>query len=217
MVGPVRTDAHISLARTRVRGGELGRHLARRLESGRVFAVSSGIGLPRTWGLSTATALDGFERGLEGSKGQSPEQRLRAGFTEARSALADACDHLVERLLPDATLVGMILDAGQLHVMSVGAGRVYIQRGGRPQRLTAREEENGGLLRSRPSICSTPVEPHDLVLAGSVTAFSMSSIARVVSVLSSDQETAASVLSSILTEPAAKAGVGAAAVALRVR
>ncbi|MFK7987873.1 MAG: hypothetical protein AB8I08_17780 [Sandaracinaceae bacterium] len=212
----MRTDGHISIARTRVRAGELSRHVARRFDHGRAYAVSSGIGLPRTWGLSTVVAIEGFERGLAGATGD-PASRLRTAFSEARDALADACDNLVERLLPDATLVGMVIDDGHLHVMSVGAGRVYIQRGGRPQRLTAREEENGGLLRSRPSICSTPVEPGDLVLAGSVTAFSMSSIARVVSVINSDPMTQASVLAKLLTDPAGKAGVGAAAVATRVR
>lgn len=212
----MRTDAHISLAKANVRKGQLSRHLARRFEGGRAFAVSSGLGLPRTWGLSTKHALDGFEHSLVDSKGAEPSGRLQDAVSAARSAVAKACDSLVERILPDATLVGLILSEGQLHVMSVGPGRVYLQRGGTPKRLTAREEEHTGLLRARPSICSTPVEPGDLVLAGSVTAFSMSSIAKAVSVLTADPSTPPSVLGSLLTDPAAKAGVGAAAVVLRV-
>jgi hypothetical protein len=102
--------------------------------------------------------------------------------------------------------------------MAAGAGRVYLQRSGQPKRLTSREESSSaGLLRARPSVCSTPVEPGDLVLAGSVTAFSTSSIAKAISVLASDPDTSPAVLASLLTEPAASAGVGAAAVVLRVR
>lgn len=213
----MRADAHISIARADVRQGALTRHVARRLDAGRTYAVATGLGLPRTWGISTAAVLAGFEKGLEESKGSEPGQRLKQSISQARASLAEHCDRLVERILPDATLVALMLADGQLHVMSVGAGRVYVQRSGRPQRLTAREESNTGLLRARPSVCATPIEPGDLVLAGSVTAFSMSSIAKAMSVLSADPDTAPSVLASLLTEPAGKAGVGAAAVVLRVR
>lgn len=217
----MRADGHISVARADVRSGELTRHVARRYESGRVYAVSSGLGLPRTWSLSTGAALGGLEEALMESEAaggtESPTDRLKAMVDRARNALADQCDCLVERVLPDATLVALMLADGQLHVMSVGPGRVYIQRAGRPKRLTSRDDGGGGLLRARPSVCSTPLEPGDLVLAGSVTAFSMSSIAKAMSVLSADPDTAPAILASLLTEPAAKAGVGAAAVVLRVR
>jgi hypothetical protein len=214
----VRADGHISIARADVRSGELTRHVARRYESGRVYAVSTGLGLPRTWHISTSAAFSGLEKAMsaDGADG-SPTERLKAMINQARTALADQCDCLVERMLPDATLAVLMLEDGQLHVMSVGPGRVYIQRAGRPKRLTSRDDVKGGLLRARPSVCSTPLEPGDLVLAGSVTAFSMSSIAKAMSVLTADPETAPAILASLLTEPAAKAGVGAAAVVLRVR
>ena len=212
----MRTDAHISITRADVRSGHLTRHQARRFEAGRAYAVSSGLGFPRTWGISTRAVLDGFEGGLARTKGDEAPARLRAATKEARATLALRCDNLIERLLPDATLVGLLLWHGELHVMSAGRGRVYVQRQGRPQRLTAREEDGGGLLRSRPSISSTRVEPGDLVLAGSVTAFSVSSIARAVSVLNEDPRTPPAVLGNLLTEPAGKAGVGAAAVVLRI-
>lgn len=212
----MRTDAHISVARADLRGGELTRHTARRYESGRCFAVSTGLGLPRTWALSIDATLEGFERGLTGSVGVAPEERLRLAVTEARASLAHWCDHLIERLLPDATLAALLLADGHLHVMSAGPGRVYIQRAGRPKRLTGREESQGGLLRARPSVCSAPLEPGDLVLAGSATAFSMSAIAKAMSVLSAAPDTPPAVLASLLTEPATKAGVGAAAIVLRI-
>ncbi|MCA9606480.1 MAG: hypothetical protein KC619_12830 [Myxococcales bacterium] len=214
----MRADAHISMARADVRMGQLSRHVAEKFEGGRAYAVTTGLGLPRTWCLSTAAVLAGFGKGLaETTNVTDASQRLRSATSEARAALAATCDNLVERVLPDATLVALLLSEGSLHVMSAGPGRVYVQREGRPKRLTARDEQKGGLLKARPSICSTPVEPGDLVLAGSVTAFSVSSIARAVSVLNEDPSTAPSVLGSLLIEPAGRAGVGAAAIVLRVR
>lgn len=214
----MRTDAHISVTRADVRLGQLTRHVAEPFESDRAFAVSSGLGLPRTWSLSTAAVMRGIAAGLADSAGRGDAgARLRSATSGARGELARTCDNLVERVLPDATLVALLLEEGSLHVMSAGPGRVYVQRNGRPKRLTARDEQRGGLLSARPSICSTPLEPGDLVLAGSVTAFSMSSIAKAVSVLNEDPNTAPAVLGNLLTEPAGKAGVGAAAVVLRVR
>lgn len=213
----MRADGHISIARTDVRDGELTRHVARRFDSGRAYAIATGLGMPRTWGISTGAVMEGFAHGLEETKSADAGERLKAAVSRARAAVAEHCDRLVERLLPDATLVALVLGEGELHVMSVGPGRVYIQRSGRPKRLTARDEESGGILRARPAVCTTPLEPGDLVLAGSVTAFSMSSIAKAMSVLDQDADTAPAVLASLLTEPAAKAGVGAAAVVLRVR
>ncbi len=213
----MRADGHISIARTDVRGGELTRHCARRYESGRAFSVTTGLGMPRTWAISTAAVNEGFERALADNEGVGPAERLTRAVNGAREALVDRCDHLVERILPDATLVALLLAEGELHVMSAGTGRVYLQRSGPPKRLTSRDDEASGLLRARPTICSTRVEPGDLVLAGSITAFSTSSIARAMSVLGTAPDTSPSVLASLLTEPAAKAGVGAAAIVLRIR
>lgn len=212
----MRAEAHISIARADVRGGQLTRHTARRFGSGRVYAISTALGMPRTWHGSTTAVLDGLEQALNSGVSGSSAEALERLVQHARNALADWCDCLVERTVPDATLIALMLANDQLHIMSVGPGRVYLQRGGRPQRLTSRKECSGGLLRARPSVCSTPVQPGDLILAGSVTAFSMTSIAKAMSVLSADPNTAPPVLATLLTEPAAKAGVGAAAVALRI-
>ena len=72
------------------------------------------------------------------------------------------------------------------------------------------------MLRSAVSHCHVPVEPGDLVMMGSVSAFSMRAISQVVSVLAADPKTAASVIASVLTDPAGQAGVGAAAVVVRI-
>lgn len=209
--------ASLRVARTDVRLGTLARHEVRVLADGAVYAVATGLGLPRTWSLACQAALDGFAAGLgQGLDATNGVERLRSGVASARSALARRCDDLVERMLPDASLIAVLLGDGQLHVLSVGPGRVYIQRSGRPQRLTSRDEAPGGLLRAQPSQCSAPVRSGDLVLAGSLTAFSMSAIAEAVVLLSQDRMVEPKELARLLTAPAAKAGVGAAAMVLRI-
>lgn len=214
----MRTESHISLTRTTVREGEIARHAAIRLEGGRSFCVATGLGLPRTWPLATRAILEGFEAGLDETRSKGPHGSGRALHCSerARAALADACDNLVERTLPDAAFVGLILEHGDLHVVSAGTIRAYLHRKGKPQRLTPREEPSGGVLRSAVSHCHVVLEPGDLVMMGSVSAFSMRAISQVVSVLSSDPKTAPSVIASVLTDPAGQAGVGAAAAVVRV-
>src|SRR5690606_29061834 len=114
--------AHISIAKTDVRNGHLSRHVARRYEAGKAYAVATGLGLPRTWSLATNAALSGFERGLFDTKSGDALERLKTSVNLARSALADQCDCLVERVLPDSTLVALLFSGGELHVMSAGPG-----------------------------------------------------------------------------------------------
>jgi hypothetical protein len=215
----LRTESHISITRTSVREGELARHAGARLEGGRAFAVATGLGWPRTWSIATTAILRGFESGLEETRGKGPHGAGRALHCaeRARVSLAEACDQLVERQLPDAAFVALLFDQGELHVVSAGPIRAYLHRKGKPQRLTPREEPAGGVLRSAVSHCNLSLEPGDLVMMGSVSAFSMRSISQVVTVLQSDPKTAPSVIASVLTDPAGQAGVGAAAAVLRVQ
>jgi hypothetical protein len=214
----VRTDSHLSVVKAQVREGHLSRHAAVRFEIGRVFAVVTGLGLPRTWQYAMNALIEGFERGLEETKGQERlgSERLLVVADRARSQLAEACDHLVERNLPDVAFAALSVDRGELHVVSAGAVRVYLQRAGKPQRLTPRDEAPGGILRSRVAHCGAPLEPGDLVLAGSATAFSVRAIAQVVTVLQQDPRTSPAVIASLLTDPAGQAGAGAAAAVIRV-
>lgn len=213
----MRTDAHVSVVKTTVREGQIGRHTAARFEVGRVFAVATGLGSPRSWPYSLSALLSGIERGLDDTRGRlGGNERLLDVADRGRAALAAACDQLVERALPDVAMVALSVDGGELHVVSAGAVRVYLHRAGKPQRLTPRDEAVGGILRSRVAHCASALEPGDLVLAGSTTAFSIRAISQVVSVLQQDPHTPPSVLASVLTEPAGQAGVGAAAAVLRV-
>lgn len=205
------------MTKTTVREGHIGRHAAARFEVGRVFAVATGLGSPRTWPYALAALFAGLERGLEETRGaQSGNGRLLAVADRGRASLAEACDQLVERTLPDVAMVALSVEGGELNVVSAGAVRVYLHRAGKPQRLTPRDEPVGGILRSKVAHCASPLEPGDLVLAGSTTAFSIRAISQVVSVLQQDPMTATAVLASVLTEPAGQAGAGAAAAVVRV-
>jgi hypothetical protein len=215
----MRTQSHISVARAKVREGEITRHLGLRLEGGQVFLVASGLGLPRTWTIALEAVERGFATGLEESASFGKRvraDRLVAAADRVRRELAQSCDQLVERTLPDAAFAALSLDEGQLHVVSAGPCRVYLHRSGKPQRLTPRDEATDGALVARVTQCSTLLEPGDLVMAGSVSAFSMRAVAQVVTVLQDDPRTEPPILASLLTEPASQAGVGAAAVVIRL-
>lgn len=220
----MRTESHISISRTTVREGEISRHAGGRFEGGRSFAIATGLGLPRTWPMSTAAILAGFERGLDDTRtrGGPPPAGLTGAARalhcseRARAALAELCDQLVERTLPDASFVAFLLEHGDLHVVSAGPTRAYLHRRGKPQRLTPREEPAGGVLRSAVSHCHVVLEPGDLLMMGSVSAFSMRAISQVVTVLQADPKTAPAVIASVLTDPAGQAGVGAGALVMRV-
>jgi hypothetical protein len=212
----VRTDSHQSVARERVHEGELARHQIAKLEGGRAWILVGGLGRPRLWGRTTDSAIEGWTKALDASRGRPPETRLEQALAAARESLAQTCECLVERELPDVVLAGLLLEAGTLHVIAAGASRIYVQRGAQPQRLTPREEPAGGLLATPPTRSTLALEPGDLVLAGSVSAFSMRSISRLSAVLDEDPNATPAVLVSVLTEPAALAGLGAAALALRV-
>lgn len=219
----MRTESHISISRTTVREGEISRHAGGRFEGGRSFAIATGLGLPRTWPMSTAAILSGFERGLDDTRSRtgSPGGLIGAARAlhcaeRARAALAELCDQLVERTLPDASFVAFLVEHGDVHVVSAGPARAYLHRRGKPQRLTPREEPSGGVLRSAVSHCQLALEPGDLLMMGSVSAFSVRAISQVVTVLQADPKTAPAVIASVLTDPAGQAGVGAGALVMRV-
>jgi hypothetical protein len=212
----VRADAHISVSKAEVGSGALARHAATRFDNGRTFVVAEGIGAPRTWGLTLEATLGGFERGL-GASTQRGADRLEDAIFEARESLAHLGEALIERALPDAMIVGVSIDRGDLHVVSAGRGRAYLHRRGRPQRLTPRDEVDKGLLEAVTGRASVTLEPEDVVLIGSLSAFSTQAIERIAQVLAADPKTPPAILADVLTEPAARAGVGAAAIAFRVR
>ncbi|HJL01727.1 MAG TPA: hypothetical protein RMH85_15350 [Polyangiaceae bacterium LLY-WYZ-15_(1-7)] len=210
--------SHRSVVPAEVRQGTLTRHAAGRFEHGRVYAISSGMGRPRLWSWATRAVLEGFAEGLEAAEGRDGLALLHFAAERARAALVSACNRLIERQVPDATLLAVAIDHEGAHVLVAGEDRAYLHaKKGQPQRLTPREPSRAGLLEGDTFTTTQPVHPGDLILAGSASAFSTSSVGRVASVLQSDPKAPPSVLAGLLTDPARKAGVGAAAVALRLR
>jgi len=205
------------VAPAEVREAHLRRHAVRKLDRGRAFALSTGLGPPRAWQEATGAVLAGFEEGLEGGRDAGAKERLQQAYDAARESLVTYCNSLIERAIPSATLVALVLDHEGVHVLSVGTGRVYLHRTGSPQRLTPRNASQEGLIDGTAATTVSRLEPGDLLLAGSASAFSTASVGRVASVLQSDANTPPSVLVNLLTDPARKAGVGGVALALRVR
>lgn len=190
-----------------------------RAEGGRAFIVASGLGWPRSWALSTASVIEGFDSGLDETRQRGAHGGGRALYCaeRARVRLAATCEQLVERQLPDAAFVALMFEGSDVHVVSAGPVRAYLHRKGKPQRLTPREDATAGVLHSAISHCNLALEPGDLVMMGSVSAFSMRAISQVASVLEADPRTESSVIATVLTDPAGQAGVGAAAAVLRVQ
>ena len=212
----MRNEAYESIAPVEIRGRPIPRHGVARYEGGRAFAVATGIGRPRAWSIARKHVLAGLGEGLASASSLSPRDRLRAAVATARDTLIDACNQLVEREVPDAGLVALLLGGGAAHIAVVGGGRVYLQRRGKPQRLTPRDQPAEGLIEGEIALSEIMLDPNDLLLVGSASAFSEAAIHRIGAVLQSDASAPPAVLASLLTEPARKAGVGAAALAIRI-
>lgn len=209
----MRSDGHLSTAPSLVRNRPLEQYRALRLDGGRAWLMLGGQGVPRLWSYAMDAAQRGFASGLE-SQGAT---RLEAAFDHARRELVHAIGYLVERSAPDISLTGLLLQAGHLHVVHAGEGRVYLYRKGQPERLTPRDAPQGGVLVQDPARRKLLLDPGDILLTGNENAFSTQSVGRVAQVLQQDANTPAAVLATLLTEPARKANVGAVAIALRVR
>lgn len=205
------------VARARVRGVEMTRHAAVRFSASRAFALTTAVALPRAWQYVNDAAIEGFSRGLEKHAQSAGRALLQEAFMSARRKVAARVDALIEKMRPDVTLTALMVDAQGLHIMQAGSGRVYVHRAGTHRRFTPREDAEGGILRHAPISSTAPLEPGDLVLAGSTSAFSVKAVGHLASLLSSDPEAPASVIASILLEPAAQAGVGGAVLAMRVQ
>lgn len=212
----MKVDAHISRVGAKVRETSLHRHDGERYDAGRAFAIAAGLGLPRTWSMSTTAVLSGFQQGLTASRRRGGE-RLADAYATSREALSARTDALIDSTVPDAALVAVLVDAGQLHLTGAGSVRAYLHRRGKPRRLTDRTDDPRGVIAGAPMSVNLALEPEDIVLFGSASAFSAKAIDKLASVLSADHQTAPAVLASLLTEPAFHAGAGAAAIVFRVR
>ncbi|MBX3248459.1 MAG: hypothetical protein KF901_14865 [Myxococcales bacterium] len=205
------------MALTEVRRATLAKHAVVRTAPGH-YAMASAGGRPRLWQYATRAALGGYQRGVASAADARGTALVERGWLGAQRGLVEAVNALVERQVPDADFLAVHLDPDGLHVLSVGDVRAYLHRGRkRPKRLTPREHGEGGILEGEPARLTFAPDPGDLVLAGSASAFSAEAIGRVAAVLASDPNTPPAVLAALLTEPAEQAGVGAVALAMRIR
>lgn len=212
----MRMEAHVSVAPTRLHGRELRRHSAERFDAGRAFFVTTARSWPRLFGLLRSSAEAGFEAGLKNTNLRGRE-RLHAAMRSARRALSEAAGSLIEREPRDVSVLGALLDGAELHVHRAGGHRAYVHRHGKTERITPRDEPSDGLLGETLWEGSLLLDPGDLVLLGTSTAFSTRAVGKVASVLAQDPDVPPAVVATILTEPADRAGAGAAAIALRAR
>ncbi len=137
-------------------------------------------------------------------------------MTSAQRNLMAAGDALVEHEPPDAALVALALEGSSAHILCLGTMRGYLHRQRQTRRLTPRNEQEGGLLTSSATAVTEPIRSGDLLMLGSASAFSTRAVGRVAATLQGDYRAPASMLATLLTEPAKKAGVGAAAVIVRI-
>lgn len=213
----MRIEAHVDVARAKLRKNTVARAVAHRLDGGRTFLVVEPMGRPRLWNHSTNAVVSGFTDALAGAPGLRGKERLRTAVAGARDRLVQRCEMLIERDLPDVGLLALTIDGGELHVHSAGPCRAYLHRRRHTERITSRDEEPGGLLVRGAVETSVWLDPGDLVLAGTLTAFSAAAVERVVSVLDRDPDAAPQVIAQLLTEPADQGGTGAAVIVLRAR
>jgi hypothetical protein len=213
----MRMDAHVSVVAATVGEHELPRHAAARLDAGRAFFVATCEGWPRLWGHLLGAATSGFEAGLKEASAQRGRERLQAAMRAARGALEARSGALIEREPHDVALLGGLVDGAELYVHRGGPPRAYLHRRGKTDRITPRDDPPPGLLGGAAWEGSIVLDPGDLVLVGSTTAFSTRSVGKVAAVLAQDPNAPPSVIATLLTEPADRAGAGAAAVVLRAR
>jgi hypothetical protein len=217
----VRVESHTSLQLATVHDHAIARHGIAKLDSGRTFALTTGIGAPRTWSFTRDPLMAGFEQGLDEGAAMPAKERVRHAFTTARSRLVTCCNALIEQRVPDSSLGALVLLDDAAHVISAGRVRAYLWRRGEHRRLTPDNESDpesaSGVLRGESSHAHVALEPRDLLMLGSTTAFSPSAVAKIASVMQADPETPVSILATLMTEPARATGAGAAAVVVRVR
>lgn len=213
----MRVDAHVGSTTTIVRGAAVLRDDALRFDGTRAFAIATALGPPRLWGSLRRVVFAAAQRSLQDGRSHDSRSRLAKCASAAREALVDYGDALLERAIPDCALTLVLFEQGQLHVHAVGNARVYLQRGAAaPSRLTPRDAPVVGLVYGQPTVCSLPVEPFDLVMMGTESAFSPDAIANVAASIATNADTDVATLTKRLLDPARSAETGGAAAVVRV-
>jgi hypothetical protein len=206
---------HSSVAGAEVRGRAYPRQAILCLEDEGACILVEPRTSPRLWGRVTRTVFDGFVRAFRSPAAGHGEARLAVALAGAREALAEMGKQLIETTAPDAAVVVLAVDQRHLFAAVVGAGRVYLHRSGRAERVSSREVVPMGLLTAEPQLIAADLPPGCAIFAGTESAFSAEAVQRSGEMLQRDPALAPAVLANVLTHPAEQGGVGAAAVALR--
>jgi hypothetical protein len=202
--------------RARVVQGALRQHELLTLAGGHTIVLLSAIGVPRLWGYALDSAARGFLEGFSRPHDGRASTQLHQGLDGAQRCLRTRVDALIERRVPDVSLLAVAVEDTKLHVLSVGPSRLYVRHPTTTRRLTPREDRAEGILKAGPAWCAEQAEKGALLFGGAHTAFldhAQDSLARLVNVrtaLEPEQVVNA------LNAQAVASGLGVAAFALRI-
>ncbi len=177
----------------------------------RTFVLLEALSSPRLWQNAVEAARLGAEVALV--EGREPTAFLSA----MRTSLLEAGAQLIERHVPDVAALVAKVREGRLELAWAGELRAYRYRDGDVTRLTGREAVSGGLAGGSPTTAEGSVQTGDVLLFGTESAFSERSVAAVSNALAENDQVGSVVLVRLLTAPAAESGVGASAIAVRIR
>jgi len=206
-------EVFVSAIPTRVRGRPWTRHRAEHDAARGLVVCTSAGGPPTLWQGAQEIVVSTFRSAL----GEPPEDALRGAYAAARAALLRFRAALVGRSLPEVMLLAIALRRGRAELAVGGAARVYLHQRRQHRRLTAVEDLMGGLADNpEPFLASTPVQPGDLLVAGSLEAFELPAIGAMAARLETDPTTPVDSIARILLSPAEASGVGASVGVIRV-
>lgn len=217
-------DVQISLSKARIRAASLRQHAVRVFPAGgepnapgsETIVLATALSAPRLWGFMLDAALAGFEEGLGRPSDGRASTRLHQAFDGAQRRVRARAEGLIEKRLPDVGLLALALDGRILHVLCLGPARAYLQRRRGIRRLSPRDDRAEGLLKAAPTWCAEETEPGDLLMAGSLTAFSEQALGPVRTQIESGFALPPRKVVEDLNKPAAAQGLGAVAIAFRV-
>jgi hypothetical protein len=202
--------------RAKVVKGALRQHELLALDGGRTIVLFSAIGLPRMWGYALDSATRGFLEGHARPHDGRPSTQLHQGLDGAQRYLRTRVEALIERRVPDVSLLAVCVEGTKLHVLSVGPSRLYVRHPTTTRRLTPKDERAEGILKAGPSWCAEQAERGDLLFGGAHTAFldqAKDSVAKLMDARSTLEPQ--HVVSTLNAQAVAK-GLGVAAFALRI-
>jgi hypothetical protein len=215
-------DVQVSLTKARIREASLRQHAVRVFPAGEqpgageTIVLATALSAPRLWGFMLDAALAGFEEGLGRLSDGRASTRLHQAFDGAQRRVRARAEGLIERRLPDVGLLALSLEGRILHVLCLGPARAYLQRRRSIRRLSPRDDRAEGVLKAAPTWCAEETEPGDLLMAGSLTAFSEQALAPLRTQRESGFALAPRRIVEDLNKPAAAQGLGAAALAFRM-